>query len=180
MKKLTLAIVLLITPLMVSAQGIWDSFENDDDVTSVIITSKMFKLLSKIDVETDDQEAKDFMSMVNSLNNIKIFTTDKSEKALDMSKKVTQYISSNAGLSELMRIKEGGNNVKFYAKEGKNENFVSELVMFVQDAENGDNETVVMIISGDIDLKQISKLTKDLNVPGSDAMKELENAKKNK
>lgn len=180
MKKIAIILAICIAPLSVSAQSIWDSFENDDDVTSVVITQKMFKLLSKIDIETDDAEAKEFMSMVNNLENIRIFTTDKNDKALKMGEKVTKYISSNPGLSELMRVKDGGNNIKFYSREGKNENFVSELVMFLQDSDGGNNETIVMIISGNIDLKQISKLTKQLNIPGSDAIKDLENAKKNK
>lgn len=178
MKKIAVIIALFLAPLAMNAQGIWDSFENDDDVTSVIITQKMFKLLSKIDLETNDPEANEFIDLVNNLSNIKIFTTDKSDVALKMSNSVKKYVNSTSGLSELMRVKDDGNNIKFYSKEGKNENYVSELLMFLQGNENGKNETVIMSITGNIDLKQISKLTKDLNVPGSDAIKSLEKRKK--
>ena len=178
MKKIAIIIAFFLAPLAINAQGIWDSFENDDNVTSVVITQKMFKLLSKIDLETDDPEANEFIDLVNNLSDIKIFTTDKSDVALKMSKSVTKYINSSTGLSELMRVKDDGNNIKFYSKEGKNENYVSELLMFLQGNENGKNETVIMSITGNIDLKQISKLTKDLNVPGSEAIKNLENKNK--
>jgi hypothetical protein len=79
-------------------------------------------------------------------------------------------------LEELMRIKDDGKNVKFYSKEGSDENHVSELLMFLDGEMDGKEGTVVMSITGNIDLKQISKLTKELNVPGSD---ELKNVKKN-
>ena len=46
MKKLAILIVLLISPLVITAQNTFDSFENEDDVTSVIVTKNMFKLLS--------------------------------------------------------------------------------------------------------------------------------------
>ena len=48
--------------------------------------------------------------------------------------------------------------------------------MFLDGEMDGKEGTVVMSITGNIDLKQISKLTKELNVPGSD---ELKNVKKN-
>ena len=88
------------------------------------------------------------------------------------------YVAKSKGLSELMRVKDDGNNIKFYSKEGASENFVSELLMHLQGNVDGKNMTVIMSITGNIDLKQISKLTKDLNVPGSDALKDVEKRKK--
>lgn len=178
MKTIALLIALCIAPLAMNAQNFWSSFENDDDVSSVVITKKMFKLLATIDLETEDQEVNDFMNLVENLDNIKIFTTDKSDIATKMSSSVTNYIGKNNGLSELMRVKDDGNNIKFYSREGKNENYVSELLMFLEGTDNGKDQTVVMSITGNIDLKQISKLTKNLDIPGSDAIKKLE--KKNK
>ena len=178
MKKIAILIALFIAPLAINAQNFWSSFENDDDVSSVVITKKMFKLLSRIDLDTDDQEVNDFMDLVENLENIKIFTTDQTNIASKMSSSVTSYIGGDKGLSELMRVKDDGNNIKFYSREGKSENYVSELLMFLEGTENGKNQTVVMSITGNIDLRQISKLTKNLDIPGSDAIKQLE--KKNK
>ena len=174
MKKIALLIALIVAPLAVTAQNLWSSFENDDDVSSVVITKKMFKLLATIDLDTEDQEVNDFMDLVENLENIKIFTTDKADIATKMSSAVISYIDGNKELSELMRVKDDGNNIKFYAREGKNENYVSELLMFLEGSENGKDQTVVMSITGNIDLKQISKLTKNLDIPGSDALKQLE------
>ncbi|GER59184.1 DUF4252 domain-containing protein [Patiriisocius marinus] len=177
MKKITLILVLLIAPLVAMAQSPFDSFENDKDVSSVVVTKNMFKLLSKMDLDSNDPEAKEYLNMVDNLNDIKIYTTDNPTVAAKMSSTVASYIKSNGSLSELMRVKSDGQNVKFYSKEGKNENFVSELLMFVDGVNEGKPMTVVMSISGNIDLKQIGKLAEQLNVPGSE---ELKNIKKEK
>ncbi|MEL6812979.1 MAG: DUF4252 domain-containing protein [Bacteroidota bacterium] len=175
MKKLAILVAFMITPMLVSAQGVFDSYEDENDVTSVVVTKNMFKLLSKIEVESDDPEVQEYMSMVNSLDNIKVFMTENESIGARMKSDVQKYVNSSSGLEELMRVKDDGKNVKFYSKQGKDENHVSELLMFLDGEMEGKDGTVVMSITGDIDLKQISKLTKELNVPGSD---ELKNVKK--
>jgi hypothetical protein len=176
MKKLALLLALIISPMLVSAQGVFDAYEDENDVTSVVVTKNMFKLLSRIEIESDDPEVKEYMDMVNSLENIKVFITENKSVGARMKADVKNYVGSSKGLEELMRIKDDGKNVKFYSKEGSDENHVSELLMFLDGEMDGKEGTVVMSITGNIDLKQISKLTKELNVPGSD---ELKNVKKN-
>lgn len=178
MKKLIILIVLFITSNIVSAQNAFDSFEDERDVTSVIVTKNMFKLLSKMDLDSSDPEAKEYLAMVDNLDNIKVFTTENPTVAAKMDASVAKYIASSKGLGELMRVKDDGKNIKFYSKEGKNENFVSELLMHLVGEVEGKKMTVIMSITGNIDLKQISKLTSELNVPGSDQLKNIETNKK--
>jgi len=175
MKKLAILIAFMITPLLVSAQGIFDMYEDEDDVTSIVVTKNMFKLLSKIEIESDDIEVKEYMEMVNNLDNIKVFITENKSIGARMKADVQAYVSSSKGLEELMRVKSDGKNVKFYSKEGKDENHVSELLMFLDGKMDGKEGTVIMSITGNIDLKQISKLTKQMNVPGSDELKNMNN-----
>jgi len=111
---------------------------------------------------------------VNNLDNIKIFITEDKGVAARMKADVTKYVSSTSGLNELMRVKDEGKNIKFYSKEGKNSSFVSELLMFMDGDIDGKEGTMIMSITGNIDLKKISKLTKDLNVPGSEELKNIE------
>ncbi len=173
MKKLAIAIALILTPIIASAQ-IFDKYEDENDVTSVVVTKNMFKLLAQIDIESDDPEVKEYMDMVNSLDNIKVFMTENESVGARMKGDVDKYISGSNGLEELMRVKDDGKNIKFYSKPGKSENYVSELLMFLDGDMDGKEGTVVMSITGNIDLKQISKLTKELNVPGSDELKNVE------
>lgn len=179
MKKIPVLLMFLLAPLVFSAQSIFDSFENEKDVTSVVITKNMFKLLSKMDLNSNDPEAQSYLKMVNSLNDIKIFTTENATVANKMNDVVASYLSSSKGLDELMRIKEEGQNIKFYSREGKDANHVSELLMHLSGVVDGKPTAVVMSITGNIDLKQLSQLTQDLKVPGGEQLKDIDK-KKNK
>lgn len=174
MKRFTLILILMLAPLAAFSQGIFDSYEGQKDVTSVVVTKNMFKLLADMDLESDDPEVKEYLDMVNNLDNIKIFMTENKDLAQKMANDVKSYVSSSKGLNELMRVNDEGKNIKFYSKEGKSDSFVSELLMFVDGNINGKSETIVMSITGNIDLKKIGKLTKELNVPGSDELENIE------
>ena len=50
--------------------------------------------------------------------------------------------------------------------------------MFLNGNMDGEPRTVFFQVTGNIDLKQISKLAQDLDFKGSEALKEVENAKK--
>ncbi|MGO3182081.1 MAG: DUF4252 domain-containing protein [Aequorivita sp.] len=178
MKKIALIIALAIVPMISWAQNAFDSFEDQKDVSSVVVTKNMFKLLSKMDLNSSDPEAQAYLKMVNDLDNIKIYTTDNPTVGKEMDAAVAKYITSSNTLGELMRVKEDGKNIKFYSKEGKNENYVSELLMHLDGMVDGKPTTIIMSITGNIDLKQISKLTEELKVPGSDQLKDIDKKKK--
>ena len=177
MKKLAIIIALMVAPLLVNAQNPFAAFENSDDVSSFVATKKMFKLLSTMDFDSKDPEVKEYLDLVNNLENVRIFTTENPAIRKKMDDAVTDYVSKNGALSELMRVKDDGKNVKFYSKEGKNENFVTELLMHLTGTVDGKERTVIMSITGNIDLKKVSKLTKDLNVPGSEELKNIDKKK---
>jgi hypothetical protein len=134
----------------------------------------MFKLLSQLDLESNDPEAKEYLELVNNLDNIKIYSTENKELGERMDAAVATYLSKSPKLSELMRVKDDGKNIKFYSKEGKSDNFVSELLMHLRGYIDGEDRTIIMSITGKIDLKKISKLTSDLNMPGSEELKNIE------
>lgn len=178
MKKIAIIIAFAIMPMVSWAQNAFDSFEDEKDVTSVVVTKNMFKLLSKMDLNSTDPEAQEYLKMVNGLDNIRIFTTENPAMAQKMDAAVSKYVAGSSNLGELMRVKDDGKNIKFYSKDGKNENYVSELLMHLDGIVDGKPMTVIMSITGNIDLKQISKLTEDLKVPGSDQLKNIDKKKK--
>lgn len=186
-KNLILAIAFVFTSAFSFAQGIFDKFEDNDAVTSVVINQKMFKMLATMGIDIDDPEAQQYVDMAKSITGFKVFTTDDVAISADMNATVKRYLKTS-DLEELMRIKDGEQTVFFYVKEGKDENHVKELLMFVnglKDLTKGQNieingkkrevETVVLSLTGDIDLRQISKLTNQMNIPGG---KQLEKATK--
>ena len=98
MKKIAIVVALAIAPMVSWAQNAFDSFENEKDVTSVLVTKNMFKLLSKMDLNSTDPEAQEYLKMVNDLDNIKIFTTDNPAVAQKMDDAVAKYVSSSKNL----------------------------------------------------------------------------------
>lgn len=176
MKKIILIIALVISPMISQAQSYFDSLENQDDITSVIVNANMFNLMSKIDVSSDDPEAKEYLNLIKDITSLKVFVSKEGKSAKKMQQMLGQYLKKSS-LKELMRIKDGDNNVKFFMKEGSNPNRVSELLMFVQGAElkiEGKNaETVLLTLTGDFDLNKVSKLTKEMNIPGGEHLKNV-------
>ena len=185
-KNILLLVMLLLTPT-IYGQSIFDSYANNDDVTLVSISPKMFKMLGKISISLDDLEAREFIEMVNSINNFKVLVSSDKDIGIDMLNWVNQEVN-NRGLEELMTVKDKDIDVSFYVKNGKNVDHVKQLLMYV----NGEKletkstrlnikgitvESILLLIEGDINLNQISKLTEKMNLPGGN---QLKNVKKKK
>ncbi|NAY90629.1 DUF4252 domain-containing protein [Muricauda sp. JGD-17] len=169
MTKNILIFLIAVLPLSAIAQSLFDKYEDYDEVTSVVVNKSMFNLLAKIDVEVDDPEAQDFMEIASSLKSLKVFTTDDAKIGAEMKSSVSSYLKS-ARMEELMRVKDKDANVKFYIKQGKDEDHVSELLMLVtglkeMEADGRKFETVLLSLTGDIDLNKINSLTKKMNLP---------------
>jgi hypothetical protein len=188
-KKVVLIIAIVALPIVSFGQSIFDKFEDMDGVASVIVNQKMFSMLASINIDLDDDDAQGYMDMVKKITGFKAFTTGEEKVSEEMKATVNKYLKSS-DLEELMRIKDGDQNVKIYVKEGKDENHVKELLMFVtglKELTKGEDitingkkrelETVLLSLTGDIDLKQISKLTNQMNIPGGKHLEKAGNKK---
>jgi hypothetical protein len=172
MKKIILTIaVVLISFANYAQSSIFDKFEDMDGVSSVIVNKEAFKMLAKF--QGGGAEGQEYIDMVQNLNTFKVFTTEKPEISAQMTTVMKQYLTS-AKLTEMMRVKDEGTNVKIYIRQGKDADHVSELLMFVngvgkymKDADSPIKaETVILSLTGDIDLNKISKLT-ETHIPNS-------------
>lgn len=181
MKKQIRIVVMaiLMMPLVgVAQQDIFEKYSDNENVSFVSIKPKMFQMLAKIDIDVEDEEAKAYLDMVNSITSFNTIATGDAVISGNISKWVA---SRSTSLEELMEVKDNGVAMTFYVKEGKDADHVSELLMFVNGLEaaasqSGINtgsralETIVVSLTGDLKLSQISKLTKKMNIPGSDAL----------
>lgn len=177
-KKVLIICAIALISSVSFGQSMFDKYEDMKDVTSGVINQKMFSMIASIDIDLDDPEAQKFMEMAKKIESVKILSTSNMTISKNMRADADDHINT-ARLSELMRFKDGEQTVKFYVKEGKDENHVKELFMLInglgeitKDADieiNGvkrEFETVVVSITGDIDLREISKITNTMNVPG--------------
>jgi len=175
MKNLSLVLIGFMLSLTVKGQTIFERYADHNDVSLVSISPKMFKMLGQLSVSLDDPEAQEYIDMVSSIENFKVLISGNDEVTAAMSKWAAEQLSSK-DLEELMTIKDADADVAFYVKSGKSDDRVEKLIMYVngvnpeiiKDSPLGELtvETIILLIEGDIDLKQISKLTDQMNLPG--------------
>lgn len=172
MKKYILIFTVLLTVNSFSQSSVFDKFEEMDDVTTVVVTKDLFRMASKF--KAGGEKGQEYFDIVKNLNNLKFFTTDNKSIATQMGNSISNYLKK-AQLTELMRVKDKEANVKIYVKKGKDEDHVSELLMFVSGMDNkGGKEAVILSLTGDIDLNKISTVV-DGYIPNSG--KHLKNRK---
>jgi len=161
-----LTIALVVISNTIFAQSVFDKFDNQDDITTVIVNKKMFSMLSTVDAK--DKESQQYLNLIKKLDNLKVFVTASDKKSDDM-KAVADKYTKTAGLEELMRINEKGKNVKIFVKSGATESEVKELLMFIEGS--GKEESVLMSLTGSFSLEELSALTDKMKLPGGDELK---------
>jgi hypothetical protein len=175
MIKLLLTLILFVTPYALFAQVDFDKFEGQDDIESIIVNKKMFDLMSKVKMDTSNNEVAQYLSLIQKLDNLKVFTTTSVRATAEMKKKAENYSSTNQ-LEELMRVNQENKNIRLMVKSAHVDGKIKELLMFIE-AGGKDNETVLMFLNGLFDLDQLSLLTDKLKIPGGE---ELKKATKNR
>lgn len=154
-------IALSLLPFCVAAQEsqldeFFNRYSGQEGFTSVHITKYMFEIFKNVEMED-----KAFQETVNNLNSIKILTADSTyinNEQLDFGKALKEKLPS-AIYKEMMVIRDGGETISFMVNEEKG--LITEFVMTV----DGDSP-VLIFMEGSIDLKQLSKLSKSMNVTG--------------
>ena len=174
-KKLLVTLVFVLASSTIFAQTAFDKFDGQDGVTSIIVNKKMFDLMSKVKVDASDRETQQYLSLIKKLDNLKVFTTKSTRVEGEMKAVADRYIKT-AGLEELMRVNENGRNVKLLVKSGATDSQIRELLMFIEGAKNDD--TVLMSLTGNFDLNEISILTDKMRIPGGDDLKKATKGKK--
>jgi len=173
MKKVILTLVVILTTNTFFGQTVFDKFDGQDNITAVIVNKKMFSLLSKMEVK--DKESQQYVNLIKKLDNLKVFVTTSDKKSDEMKAAADKYLKT-ASLEELMRINEKGKSVKIYVRSGATDSQIKEMFMFIEGS--GKEETVLMSLTGDFDLNEISVLTDKMNLPGGDDLKKASKGKK--
>jgi hypothetical protein len=174
-KKFIITVVVALVSNAFFAQSAFDKYDGQDDVTSIIVNKKMFQMMGSVKVDANDKETQQYLDLMKKLDNLKVFTTTSTRVSADMKLTADKHIKT-AGLEELMRVNDGGKNVRIMVKSGATDSQVKELLMFIEGA-NKENETVLMSLTGNFDLSEISVLTDKMKIPGGDDLKKATKGK---
>ncbi|WPP52324.1 DUF4252 domain-containing protein [Catalinimonas niigatensis] len=174
MKKLIITIIAMqLLAFGVQAQNsaiasLFDKYADNEDFTKVSINSKMFDLFTEF--EPDDPDTKEMANAISKLKGLKILAADSIGNAQKYYKEAKASIQKS-NFEELMSIRDGKDDMIFMIQEegGK----ISELLMLV----GGDYKFVAMSLFGEIDLKQISKLSKGMKIDGMQYLENIDEKK---
>jgi Domain of unknown function (DUF4252) len=167
MKKFIIVLLIALLPAASFAQDAFAKFEDVPEVMSVIVNKKMFELMSKVKLDANDKEGQKYLALVKKLENLRVFTTSSTKYSGELKNAFNGYLKSHP-LEELMRVNEGGQSIKIYIKNGATANQVKELLMFM---DGGKQETVLLSLTGNFDLNDLSVLTEKMDLPGGDQLK---------
>jgi hypothetical protein len=165
MKKILVALTLIMSSFLVNAQNsavdqLFAKYADKDGFTTVSISKAMFSLFAS------ESESKDeFNQAVRGLESIRILAPD-SSTAVKMKLNFYNDIIKSlpiAQYEELMSVKEKDQVFKMLIR--KKGNIITEFLMI-----GGGNENLLISITGNIDLKSISKLSKAMDIEGMDEL----------
>jgi hypothetical protein len=174
MKKWLILIILVMSrPVLAQQQDaiskFFSKYMEDEDFTSIYISGKMFGLIAKL------PDGEDELAMKETLKNLAGLRILSSEKA--NGEQLYQEFSKNLntkGYEELMFIREKGKpEMQIMIRE--NAEKIEELLML----SGSDSSFFMMSLIGSIDLEQISKLSKSMEIDGLENLEKLKDKPKN-
>lgn len=171
MKKLILIPIIIFSAQWASAQEdaiskFFNKYSEDEKFTNIYISKRMFSMFSEIPA---DENEKEVMEAINSLEGLRILSSD-SVDGVKLYNEAFKTLNAKS-FEELMVIRDGNQQLKFLIRESDGK--IRELLML-----SGEEKSFfILSIIGNIDLKQISKLSKTMDVKG---MENLENLKDDK
>jgi hypothetical protein len=175
MKKILMIALMMVAVNAVFAQDaiskFFTKYQSDESFSQVTVSSKMFNLFTNMEVESkEDQEV---LNAISKLKGLRILAKENTSDARALYKEAFALIPTKE-FEELMSVRDKDKDMKFYIKESGGK--ISELVMIM----GGANDFMVMSLFGEIDLKQVSKIGKKMNVDGLQKLEKMnEGGKKN-
>ncbi|NND34314.1 MAG: DUF4252 domain-containing protein [Saprospiraceae bacterium] len=166
----TLALLTGLSYYTTAQQSVLDQFfeshRDDTAFTVVNVSPKMFQMISRIDIEED--ENGEISELIKGITGLRILVRDHGD-GTKLYEDAFNKISRN-GFEELLTVRDKGENIRFMVKEGNSADIIKQLVLLV----GGADDFVLLDLTGNINLKTIGKLSKSLDVPGMEHLEKIE------
>lgn len=169
MKKLMIGAVIMMCSLAASAQNdaiakFFSKYQSDETFSQVTISGKMFSMMANIDGTTEEEKA--MIASISKIKGLKILSKSEARNSRELYKEAISMIPTSS-FEELMSIRDKDKDMKFFTKESGGK--ISELVMVM----GGNEEFMVLTLFGEIDLKDISKIGKSVNIEGLENLEKV-------
>jgi hypothetical protein len=178
-KTIGVTAIMVITTVSAFAQSdaitkFFNKYATDESFTQVTVSSKMFSLFTEMEAETP--EDKEVLEAISKLKGLRILAKDDTRDARTLYQEAFTLIPA-ADYEELMSVRDDNKDMKFMIRE--NGGKIAELLMVL----GGADEFMVLSLFGEIDLKQISRIGRRMNVSGLENLEKMNkkpNSKENK
>jgi Domain of unknown function (DUF4252) len=169
MKKAIAAGVLMLIMSGAFAQDaiskFFSKYQSDESFSQVTVSSKMFALFTNMEAET--QEDKEVLDAISKLKGLRILAKEDARNARALYKEAFTLIPVKE-YEELMSMRDKDKDMKFLIKESGGK--ISELLMIM----GGNEQFMVMSLFGEIDLKQVSRIGKKMDVKGLEHLEKMD------
>jgi hypothetical protein len=171
MKRTLLIITALFLSLALRAQtnpidALFEKYQDQEGFTSVFISGKMFGMMAKMAENEGDKD-----NPIPKISSIRILTQDSaSSLKLNFYNEIAKKVDFSA-YEELMVVRENREVTKFLVK--KNGNSVTELLLI----SGGEHNNTLISIKGDIDLRQLSELSRTTGIEELEKLDDSQNKK---
>lgn len=161
--------VIMMCSIAASAQNdaiakFFSKYQSDETFSQVTISGKMFSMMANLSGDTEEEKA--MIASISKIKGLKILTKSEARNSRELYKEAISMIPSNT-FEELMSIRDKDKDMKFFTKEAGGK--ISELVMVM----GGNEEFMVLTLFGEIDLKDISKIGKAVNIDGLENLEKV-------
>ena len=167
MKKILFS-VLMLMPALFFAQDVFERFERDADVTSLVVGKKAFAMMAATKFGDANEGVANLAKAAAQVESLRVYSTQVLETAGQMKVAVDRHIKTER-LEELLQVKDGGKNISVLIKDGRG-NTVKEILVFI-DGSTKKEESVIVWVKGNFDLDQLSEMLTSKSVSG-DAQKD--------
>lgn len=140
-------------------------YQDDESFSQVTISSKMFGLFTEMEATTP--EDKEVLDAISKLKGLRILGKQDARNARDLYKEAFNLIPMKE-YEELMSVRDKDKDMKFLIKQNKN-GTISELLMVM----GGNTDFMVLSLFGEIDLKQVSRIGKKMDVKGLENLERM-------
>ncbi|SHG84748.1 protein of unknown function [Chryseolinea serpens] len=168
MKKIIAAVVLMLVATGGFAQDaiskFFSKYQADESFSQVTVSSKMFGLFTNM--EADTPEDKEVLNAISKLKGLRILAKEDARNARELYKEAFTLIPMK-DYEELLSVRDKDKDMKFLIKESGGK--ISELIMIM----GGTKDFMVMTLFGEIDLKQVSRIGKKMNVEGLEKLEKM-------
>jgi len=150
-----------------SSDKLFEEFYGKKGVTSYVINKSMLQLFTDASSSEDSKEFKDLVSQIDKIVIMTVESdSENPNRSSDFYKKTKGAIPKT--YKQLMQVKKETEIVTIYMDE-KNDK-VREVIMLISEPKN----TVLMSISGDLDLVKLAELSEKMNISGFENLNSID------